>query len=483
MNWKFVFVIFLFVLGFRLWFALQSDLSPDAYFELRQIEHVEETGLPLIHDDLSYGGRDNVVFPAFYYVLALFARFFTLESIAIIVPNLLASSLVILVYFISYDITKNVEASLFSSFISGFIPLFLESTLNTVSSISLQIPLAFLLIYCFMRLNSNWSVYIFMTLSFILPILHNSTYMLVLGFLVYMAFSYIENFQFKDKSYEFSLFFLFVSLWLITLVTKKAMVAHGTGVFWQNIPSIILVNYFSDLTLQKVIGGIGILNLLIGVYVLQRYLFNYKNRDVYLLTSFAVSVCVLLAFKLINLVLGLSFLAIILVIFFSMFYDICMDFIKKSHFSTFSKVFVLLLVLAFAFNSVVPSISVSSNLSGVNKDYVAALEWAYQNTDSNATILAPLEFGHAVNYIAKRKNVADSQFMLIPLAEQRARDIREFYSSNSGLNKVEIMNFYNAKYAVADTLNNISDGECFELIYDSKVKIYKLLCETRVERL
>ncbi len=475
-------LIFMAVLFFRLFFAFQLELSPDAYFSIRQAENIAENWVPLTNDPLSYGGRENVVFPAFYYVMALSFHILPVDIATVVLPNLFAASLIFVVYLISKYMTKNETAALFTAFISGFIPLFIDLTLNTVSPLSLHTPLIFLMLYSFMRINENWSAILFVILSFTLPIMHNSAYILIPIFLIYMAFVYIEKFQFKKRSYELAIFYVFVSIWLLVLVAKKALVSHGSGIFWQNVPPSVLANYFSEFTFSKLIGGIGIINLLIGAYVLQKYLFREKNKDVYLLASFILSVCFFLWLKIIKLDVGLAFLAIALTIFFGHFFSSFFDFIRKSHFSKFAVPFAVFLIVVFAFNSVVPSIAHSAQAEEIDETDINALLWAKTNTPVNATIFAPLEYGLAINEIAQRKNVADTQFMLTILPQQRVGDINELYSTDSTLKVVEIMSFYDAEYLFSKN-KEFGSNSCLELIYSENSKIYRLLCKPRMERI
>lgn len=61
-------LIFLIVLGSRLFIAFQdSEFSDDkAYFTLRQIAHIKETGRLMDYDELSYGGKQQINSPFFF---------------------------------------------------------------------------------------------------------------------------------------------------------------------------------------------------------------------------------------------------------------------------------------------------------------------------------------------------------------------------------------------------------------------------------
>ena len=93
-------LIFSLVLGMRLYFAFQAPyFSEDAYFNIRQVEHIRETGLPLFKDDLSYSGRNFLFQPFFQYILAFFNLFMPLNLVCKLLPNIFASCLF---YYIPY---------------------------------------------------------------------------------------------------------------------------------------------------------------------------------------------------------------------------------------------------------------------------------------------------------------------------------------------------------------------------------------------
>ena len=156
--------IFLLVLVSRLVFAFQIPhySGDEAYFNLRQIEHISQNGVPIFDDPLSYGGRQQIFSPVFHYIISFFSLLSNNGLAAKIVPNVLASSLVILAYLISKRLTKNENVSLFTAFISGFVPIFFSQTVNSISTLSLSIPLMFLLIYCFMNINKKKWLYTYL---------------------------------------------------------------------------------------------------------------------------------------------------------------------------------------------------------------------------------------------------------------------------------------------------------------------------------
>lgn len=69
--------IILIVFIFNLIFLLKTEFftGDSAYFNVRYVEHLLENKRPLTYDELSYGGRNVLVAPLFYYILAFFKLF------------------------------------------------------------------------------------------------------------------------------------------------------------------------------------------------------------------------------------------------------------------------------------------------------------------------------------------------------------------------------------------------------------------------
>jgi uncharacterized membrane protein len=114
-----------------------------------------------------------------------------------------------------------------------------------------------------------------------------------------------------------------------------------------------------------------------------------------------------------------------------------------------------------------------------------ALLWIKDNTLANSTIASWINDGHKIAYIAERKNIMDSNFMLIKDANERLDDIDRIYTTSSEIEAIKVMNKYSADYIMLspqilgyyriDGLNYIEE-KCFHLAYDNIVKIYKVNC-------
>jgi len=92
-------VIFLIVLAIRLYIAFQTPLfNYDAYFDLRQVEHIRNTGLPLYNDPLSYSGKSQLFAPLYQYTLAGFSLIMPIDIVGKIIPNIMAALIIFIVY-------------------------------------------------------------------------------------------------------------------------------------------------------------------------------------------------------------------------------------------------------------------------------------------------------------------------------------------------------------------------------------------------
>ena len=145
-----IFVLLILIL--RLYYGFQTvNLTPDSYFELRQVESVKNTGFLLYQDDLSFSGNYHETSPLYYYLMALFSLLFPIILAVKFINAILASLVIIPIFLVTKELT-NSKIALIMSFFSGFIPAFYSATINSIGSLSLSIILFFLAIFYFMRL-------------------------------------------------------------------------------------------------------------------------------------------------------------------------------------------------------------------------------------------------------------------------------------------------------------------------------------------
>ncbi len=489
-------IIFVLVLSIRLYMAFQTDQfsSGQDYFMVQQIEHIKETGMPLVQDELSYGGRFHSEPFLFYYIIAFFALFIKTTVATKLMVNLFATSLIFITYLIAKRITKSSRAAIITSFISGFIPIYVETTVNTLSSYSIIIPLMFLMVYFLLTVEDHPKKVNWFIITLILSLLISpSTILLILGLLFYLVLVRIESLKQSKAELELIVFSTFFSIWFLLILYKKAFLQHGLSIIWQNIPSQLIQEYFINFNILEAIYEIGIIPFIFGIYIVYSYIFKEKNRYIYLLIGFFLSTFILLWLKLIKLNLGFIILSIILTLLFSQYLKLFLIYLKKTRFIRYEKGFITVIILIFILTSIIPSI-IYANKSVKNAftpKEMDALQWLRENTMPNSTIATSLEEGFLINYIAKRKNIMDSDFLLMDNIDQRYKDLTTIFTSPFETESIRLMAKYEASYIYLsnrtkqefkiDNLNQLGK-KCFDLLYRDEIYIYRLVCDWNQER-
>jgi 4-amino-4-deoxy-L-arabinose transferase-like glycosyltransferase len=483
-------LIFVLTLSFRLYFVFQNpNFDYESYFNVRQVNQIIKTGFPLFKDSLSYGGRTFLFIPVFHYALAFFSLILTMGIALKLIPNLFASSIVLVVYLIVKKITKNKQISLITSFVSAFIPIFIIETINSVSVYSITLPLMFLTIYFLMNLNSKKSPYLvyLILLIILLPLLHSSVFILIFGLIIYLIFIRLARLRNNKSELEVILFSVLFTLWAEFLIFKNAFLAHGPLVIWQNTPSIISAFYFTPTSILEAAFKIGLIPLVGGVYIIYKYLFREKDKPIYLLMSFAVASAFLLWFNFIQPQIALTILGIVLTILFAKYYQLVIEYIKKTRLANYKKLLFGLLVLLFILTSVLSSFYYTSEKinSATSVEEIKGLLWLKTNSPRQSTVLGSLSYGHLITTISNRKNVADSNFLLIQNPAQRVSDVKSLYTTLYKTEALDLIEKYNIDYIIfskkiADEFDikiiKYMNEECFELVYDEGIQIYKPLC-------
>ena len=485
----YLYVMFAVVLAVRLVMAFQTPyFNYDGYYSLRQIDHIRSTGLPSYNDPLSYGGKTLFFAPLHYYIIALFSLIIPSGIAAKIIPNLFAAFLVILVYFISFKITKNPKISLITSFMSGFIPvLFLD--LNEISIDYVALIIVFGIIYCMFRLNEKKYVTYSLILIFVLVLTTPLAFVLILGLLFYLLLLKLENLHTEMKELEIILFFTFLVSWINLVIYKNSFLQHGFLVIWQNIPIQILSNFFDKLTFVETFYTISIIPLIIGLYSIYIVFHNEKNKEVLILVAFCLSSFLLTWFKLLDLATGLVFISATLVILTSFGLKSLHSFIEKTKFHKYEKIFLAIIILLFIATAIVPSIIIGlerSEYTPTGYD-IRVLQWASENIPANATIAASLEEGNIVTYFGKRKDIMDKQFLLTPHIDQRLKDLNAIYTTKFETEAVTDLNTYDAQYILLTPHDNgefnikdlsyVSNKNCFQEIFSAgNTKLYYSKC-------
>jgi len=482
-NW--LIAIFLITLTIRLILAFTiPNFTYDSYFHLRQVEHITETGLPLYEDQLSYGGRKLIYLPFFHYLIALFNLILPLELIAKILPNILIASLTIITFLISKKITNNETAALISSFITGFLPILYFT--NAFIPETFFLPLVFLTIYSFLNINKKKHLSIFITSLLVLSLTSSDTILIIMGFILYIILSAIENKKILQKELEIIIFSLFFYVWSQFLFYKEILLEEGISFIWQNVPRSIITQYFPKLPLGEAILMVSIIPFVAGIYVVYKSLFHLKNQKSFLLISFVISTSILSWLRFIKFKHSLAFFGIILAILFSSFYQEIYQSINKTKLAHLRKYFLPLTVIILTVTMIYPAINFSIEQNTPTNNEISAFQWIEKNTAKDTTIATTLEEGHLVTFISKRKNLMDDQFSLIKDVEKRSTGISAIFERSFQTEVINLFDEYQVKYLVLtpsarkryNIKNKFSyiDGECFKRIYKNETRIYLVKC-------
>jgi hypothetical protein len=480
-----IIILFLLVFGTRLYFAFQTPYFSDdeAYYNLRQVVNIKQTLLPIIKDNLSYGGKILYLSPLFFYILAGLSFIFKIEFVGKFFPNLFASSIIIIAYLISVELTKNKSTRFLTALMAGFVPIFFTETINSISIYSFVLPVMFFNIYCILKIinkNKDFIIY-FIPSLLILRITTPTVIFLIFALLVYLIFLFLEKIKISKIEKEIILFAFFLITWTLFINFKQGFLNNGLAILWFNIPSSILKDYFSNLNVFLV----GIIPFLFGLYTIYKYIFREKDKKIYLLISFAVVISFLMWIRLIELNLALIFIGFTMTFLFIKSYDFLYNIIKNKK---LQQIFFISIFLLIIISSVIPSLALASNKikQAYSQKEISAFIWLRQNTNEEEIILSTLKEGHLIAALSRRKNFIDSNFMFVNNIDQRLEDAYKIYTTISQIQAIELLNKYNINYIYfskrAKQEYNIEklyyiDDFCFKEIFkNDDVQIFKVLC-------
>ncbi len=477
-------LIFLLTLAARLFFAFSiPTFTYESYFHLRQVEHISQTGLPLYQDPLSYGGRDHAFLPFFHYVMAFFNLFLPLDLVARIIPNILLASITIMVFLITKKITEDETASLMAAFTAGFLPALFTTNSFTVDA--LFIPLVFLTIYAFLHLNDNKYLLLYIFSFLLLSLTTPATFLLLMGFGIYLLLSYAEGKKMQKAEMEIILFSVFFFVWTQFLFFKDVLLGEGIKFIQQNIPPQIVSVYFPSISVPQALVLVSIVPFVVGIYTIYRSVFQLKNQKSFLLISLAISTALLAWYQLIQFKVSLAFFSVILAILFGSFYTETNNYVRKTKFHRYQKYFAPITVLILALSLILPATAAALSQDVPTMEEITALQWIKDNTPQNTSVLGLLEEGHLITYFAERKNLMDPQFPLIEDVENRFQDLNTLYTTPFQTEALGILNRYNLNYLLITPhakdkydlfLPRYLGASCFKRLYKNESRVYEVTC-------
>ena len=486
-----VWLLFAAVLAIRLVVAFQTNyFTYDSYFHVRQVESIAHTGMPVFDDPLSQGGRAYFFSPVFHYIFALFTLAIPIEIIGKILPNILYALLIPLSYYIALRINENRNSALFSSL---FVALFpgMWSTINSFDPLCIIIPAIFFIFYCLIRIDEKKYLTWFTASSAIAAVISPISLVIIPALWLFVLLLKIEKTEERGAVIESIIFSTFLMLLVQFLVYKKALLIHGYSIIWQNIPAVILNDFFKELTVLDVIVSVGIIAFIFGVYEVYRFSFTKKERELSAIISLAIVAAFLLWTKLVEFETGMAILGVSLAIISSKTIGSIREYLQKIKINFSFKHAGIAIIILLLITTIPASFGVVKNLMDnmPNGPEMDAMLWIRDNSADSSTIIASPEEGFLINAVALRKNVIDNNFLMITDAETRYNDVKEVYKTSFETNAVQILNKYRAKYILLSksvteefgvTGLSYADLKCFKKFYENnETAIFKTWCDVK----
>ncbi|MBN1275106.1 hypothetical protein JXA12_02340 [Candidatus Woesearchaeota archaeon] len=488
--------LFIAVAALRIILAYQSP-HPDyeAYGMLRRVEHVQETGKPLLHDNLGFGGRDQVFSPLYDYLLAALGLILPAGWLVKVVPNLFAASMVFPAYALAKYMLKRRGLSLITAGMAALVPSVLGNGINDASSLPLSMTLLVAAMYLFLKSRKsgkhlNYLLIVLVASSLLSPI----SIVFLVALLIYLGLLKLQQVRVAPKEIEILFFLLFFDAWFYLVVYKRAFAAHGAAVIWQNIPAAELMSVFSRITLLQALSSVGIVTLVLGVFALYAAMTQTRKKSLALLSGTLIAVLLLLWFRLVALETGLALLGLILALASGYALSLLVDYLqqtKAARGAWWAVAGIAILFIATA----LPTIATADLTDAPSTNDLKVLSWAKEFTDEDAVILASPKEGAVVAAVAQRRTVADQYYLLVPRMDERYEDIRSTYAAFFITDAVSKMQKYGATHLLVSSQTAAFSGveqpaflkegdKCFELITEAgppgeETKLYERRCSIR----
>ncbi len=472
--------LFLLVFSTRLFLLTENFTDDESYYVLRQVESIRGRGTPITMDPLSYGGKYAPVLPGHYYLMGavrMFGSFFAFK----VFPAIAGAIISIIGFFIAMEFTKQWKLAVISGYFAGFAPAFFKLTINSINNNSVVIALTFLTVLYLMRLEKTKKAFTGLIVCTILLTLVSPFSLILLGiFWVYAGFLKLQGQKIKQRSFEYLLFATFLILFINHLAFIKLGLESGiSGIIFGS------AVHTTSLAWIPVMGGVNIIILLLGVMGMYFSVKKEKGREgISLMISLGIGVILMGLFGAIKTTEMLSYLGIVLSITSVNSLVVIFDYLKKLKFAKvpFVLSFIIIIMIPVFLFGLYSSLT---KLEIENQD-IMALEFLGTLNNSYGATIAPIEYGHMITYFAKTKNVADTNLLNSPSHEKIIKDIKSAYTTSYETSAINIFDEYGVLYIFINDhilkdynitkINYLSDGSCFEEIYNNGTKIYEVKC-------
>jgi len=399
-NIVLVIMIVVGILRLLISFQTQGFVTDESYFHLRHIQSIQETGLPLFTDSLSYLGTQYAFNPVSYYFFAALTFFFDTIVTLKILGAISAMLCIWLFYLITKKVTQNETYQLFATSIGAFLPFSFLLFTTHFSLYILFIPLMLWQVYLFLQWTQEKKGFALMIFAFLLGAVLHSFFLLVLvGFLSYVAFMIFDKREVENDQKEFFIVLTLITLLVNYIVYYRAFIEHGFSmVFTQALPLTSLLTFLSQFGVFVIASAIAVL-----------YFRSHRRHTPYiiLIGGYFIATVIFTVLSFMTLSQGFYLLSLFSGLLLPVFFEQITTYFNKTKISTqtlvytvFGLLFVSVALPAFLF---APFEETTHDIS------IEQLEWIRDNTAEDSIILAPYEISNYLMYHAQRKTIASVQ--------------------------------------------------------------------------
>ena len=458
----------------------------DAYFGIRQVEHIHNTGLPIITDELSYQGRIQANSLFFYAVMAIIAVL--IPTIALFKYASIFFGLVALffIYKGARDLFSSDAIALCITFLAGLSPSLFSAHLNTLVPSSLFFALYAALLYTFIHIDKY--VGAFLVLLVIAVLTSPLSLLFVFGFLLYIIITKIESLPVRALEFELCIFGIIFALWYHLVIYKQLILSAGISTISQTVPQAVLLSSFQNFTPALAVVFIGIVPLLLGMYGTYATLFEKRQRKLLFFIG------QLLAFGFVlwsgNIPVQDGFMYVTITLLFLSGYALQRaNAVFRKTIVPKAQTFVLIVLVLIVAASFLPTLALNREVfvDAPSEDEIYVLEESVYRVPPGSTILGHMQQGHLISAVGKHKNFYDENFLLAPQVQQRYEDARKMFLSRSQTTTLSLAQVYGIDYIYFTPLLNESipsdaplftDSDCFrQLVQEGDVVLYEITCQ------
>jgi hypothetical protein len=308
---------------------------------------------------------------------------------------------------------------------------------------------------------------------------------------IYFATCYVEKISVKKVLFEYSSFFLLFFFWTNFIIYKTAFLRNGFSIISGNAPYDTIMQY-SRIDITQTFLSIGIITSILGIYTVYQYIAGKRKKDVIVFISLFFSAMALLFTGLTELDLTMALLSLSLLILSSQAISDIFGIIDKSKIAAHARtIFIVSMAIIMAAQGIPGIFAVPGIISKAPKEqYVSDLLWIRDNTPVGSVIAATVEEGNLISYYSQRKNIADTNYLLADDPKERLSDIDKIFRTSLKVDAIAALDKYGSDYIMLsdmakkdyniDSLKYIDDN-CFNIVLDSYIKVYKKSTECRVK--